>query len=113
MLDEIHTKLFVERYYEEIGMTDLGLQKYIETDLFVRIMSLLNENWYDSDKWSAEVQTAFKKYKYKLYAERFFDYSLILREMVEQLESNLVFQGIIAEKVKYLTVDEYQDTNPV
>ena len=113
VLDEIHTKLFVERYYEEIGMTDLGLQKYIETDLFVRVMSLLNENWYDSDKWSAEVQTAFKKYKDKLYAEHFFDYSLILREMVEQLESNLVFQGIIAEKVKYLTVDEYQDTNPV
>lgn len=113
VLDEIHTKLFVERYYEDIGMTDLGLQKYIETDLFVRVMSLLNENWYDSDKWSTEVQTAFKKYKDKLYAERFFDYSLILREMVEQLESNLVFQGIIAEKVKYLTVDEYQDTNPV
>ena len=33
--------------------------------------------------------------------------------MVEQLESNLVFRGIIAEKVKYLTVNEYQDTNPV
>lgn len=113
VLDEIHTKLFVERYYEEIGMTDLELQKYIETDLFVRIMSMLNENWYDSDKWSKEVQTAFEKYKKKLYAEKYFDYSLILREMVQQLESNLVFQGIIAEKVKYLTVDEYQDTNPV
>lgn len=113
VLDEIHTKLFLERYYEEIGMTDLALQKYIETDLFVRVMSMLNENWYESDKWSAEVQTAFEKYKKKLYAEKYFDYSLILREMVQQLESNLVFQGIIAEKVKYLTVDEYQDTNPV
>lgn len=113
VLDEIHTKLFVERYYEEIGMTDLDLKKYIETDLFVSVMSLLNENRYDSNRWSGEVQTAFKKYKDKLYAEHYFDYSLILREMVEQLESNLVFQGIIAEKVKYLTVDEYQDTNPV
>lgn len=113
VLDEVHTKLFVERYYDDIGMTDLGLKKYIETDLFIRVMSLLNENWYDSDKWSPEVQTAFKKYKDKLYAEKYFDYSLILREMVEQLESNLVFQGIIADKVKYLTVDEYQDTNPV
>ena len=113
VLDEIHTKLFVERYYEDIGMIDLGLQKYIETDLFVRVMSLLNENWYDSDKWSDEAQMAFKKYKDKLYSERFFDYSLILREMVNQLENNLVFQGIIGDKVKYLTVDEYQDTNPV
>lgn len=113
VLDEVHTKLFVERYYEEIGMVDLNMQKYIETDLFIRVMSLLNENWYDSHKWSAEVQAAFEKYQKKLYAERYFDYSLILREMVQQLESNLVFRGIVAEKVKYLTVDEYQDTNPV
>lgn len=113
VLDEVHTKLFVERYYEDIGMVDLNMQKYIETDLFIRVMSLLNENWYDSHKWSAEVQTAFEKYRKKLYAERYFDYSLILREMVQQLESNLVFRGIVAEKVKYLTVDEYQDTNPV
>lgn len=113
VLDEVHTKLFVERYYEEIGMVELGLQKYIETDLFIRVMSLLNENWYDSHKWSPDVQEAFEKYRKKLYAEKYFDYSLILREMVQQLESNLVFRGIIAEKVKYLTVDEYQDTNPV
>lgn len=63
VLDEIHTKLFIERYYEEIGMVELNLQKYIETDLFVRVMSMLNENWYDSHKWSADVQTAFEKYK--------------------------------------------------
>ena len=113
VLDEVHTKLFVERYYEEIGMSELGLIKYVETDLFIRIMSLLNENWYDCGKWSAEVQSAFENYQKKLYAEKRFDYSLILREMVHQLESNLIFRSIIAERVKYLTVDEYQDTNPV
>lgn len=113
VLDEIHTKLFVERYYEDIGMEDLGLQKYLDTDLFIRVMSLLNENWYDLDKWSPDVQTAFQKYRDKLYAEKFFDYSLILQEMVKQLESNLIFRGIVTNKVKYLTVDEYQDTNPV
>lgn len=113
VLDEIHLKLFIERYYEEIGMTDIGLQKYIETDLFVSVMSMLNENWHDSHKWSADVQTAFEKYRKKLYDEKYFDYSLILREMVEQLETNLEFRIIVAEKVRYLTVDEYQDTNPV
>lgn len=33
--------------------------------------------------------------------------------MVEQLETNLEFRIIAAEKVRYLTVDEYQDTNLV
>lgn len=113
VLDDIHTKLFVERYYDEIGMTDLNLQKYIETDLFIKVMSLLNENWNDSAKWSDEVRSAFNKYQQKMYAEKHFDYSLILREMVHQLENNQVFRDTIAKKVKYLTVDEYQDTNPV
>lgn len=113
VLDEVHTKLFVERYYGEIGMTDLGLQKYIETDLFISVMSLLNENWSDAAKWSEETRTAFEKYRAKLYSEKYFDYSLILRETVEQLEKNAAFRALIAEKVKYLTVDEYQDTNPI
>ena len=113
VLDEVHTKLFVERYYDSIGMTDLGLQKYIETNLFISVMSLLNENWHDADKWSAEMRTAYEKYRAKLYAEKYFDYSLILREMVEQLEKNAAFSARIAERVKYLTVDEYQDTNPI
>lgn len=113
VLDDIHTQLFAERYYEEIGMKDMNLQKYIETDLFIRVMSLLNENWNDSARWSNDVRTAFNKYKQKMYAEKYFDYSLILREMVNQLENNQAFRKIIAKKVKYLTVDEYQDTNPV
>lgn len=113
VLDEIHTKLFVERYYAKVGMEKLGLQKYLETDLFMRVMSLLNENWYDADKWSREVRLAFERYKSKLYEKKCFDYSLIMREMVEQLENNAVFRAIVAKRVKYLMVDEYQDTNPV
>ena len=113
VLDEVHTKLFVERYYDSIGMPDLGLQKYIETNLFISVMSLLNENWRDVDRWNAETQAAYEKYRAKLYAEKYFDYSLILRETVEQLEKNAAFRSLIAEKVKYLTVDEYQDTNPI
>ncbi len=113
VLDEVHTKLFVERYYDSIGMTDLSLQKYIDTNLFISVMSLLNENWSDADKWSEATRTAYEKYRAKLYAEKYFDYSLILRETVEQLEKNAAFRARIAERVRYLTVDEYQDTNPI
>lgn len=113
VLDEIQTKLFVERYYEECGMQDLDLKKYIETSLFISVMSVLNENWFEQDKWDEKTRTAFEKYQKKLYEEKKFDYSLILREMINQLEINPAFAEIIKSKVKYLTVDEYQDTNPV
>ena len=113
VLDEIQTKLFVERYYEECGMQDLELKKYIETSLFITVMSVLNENWFEQDKWDENTRTAFEKYQKKMYEEKKFDYSLILREMINQLETNSGFATIIKDKVKYLTVDEYQDTNPV
>lgn len=113
VLDEIHTKLFVERYYDECGMNDLDLKKYIETGLFISVMNILNENWFEQDKWNDTTKTAFEKYQEKLYSEKKFDYALILREMINQLENNREFADIIKNKVKYLTVDEYQDINPV
>lgn len=48
-----------------------------------------------------------------MYSKKYFDYSLILREMINQLENNQKFRDTISKKVKYLTVDEYQDTNPI
>ncbi len=88
-------------------------QKFNVMDEFVSVMGILNENWFEKDKWDAKTQLAFEKYQSKLYEEKKFDYSLILREMIHQLETNEKFAEIIRGKVKYLTVDEYQDTNPV
>jgi len=113
VLDEIQTRLFVERYYDDCGMADLELKKYIETGLFISVMSVLNENASDKSRWDERTRQAFEKYQTKMYEEKKFDYSLILREMIYQLESNDVFAHQIKEKVKYLTVDEYQDTNPI
>ena len=113
VLDEIQTKLFIERYYEECGMLDLDLIKYIETSLFMTVMSVLNENWFERDKWDEKTRLAFEKYQKKMYEEKKFDFSLILREMIFQLENNQKFTEVISSKVKYLTVDEYQDINPI
>ena len=59
VMDEIHTKLFVERFYEECGMQDLDMRKYTETSLFVSVMGILNENWFEKDKWDTKTQLAF------------------------------------------------------
>lgn len=63
-----------KRYMEQ----DLDMRKYIETSLFVSVMSILNENWFEKDKWDVKTQLAFEKYQSKLYEEKKFDYSLIL-----------------------------------
>lgn len=113
VLNEIRTKLFIEKNYDTCGMSDLGLCKYVETNLFLSVMSLLNENLFEESKWDEVTKTAVQKYKKTFYEKKYFDYSLIMQEMLHQLETNDKFAKIILDKIKYLTVDEYQDTNPI
>lgn len=91
----------------------MGLRQYVETNLFLSVMSLLNENLFEKDKWDATTRLAVAKYKNTFYEKKYFDYSLIMQEMLHQLETNESFANIILSKIKYLTVDEYQDTNPI
>lgn len=113
VLNEIRTKLFIEKNYDACGMSDLGLRNYVETNLFLSVMSLLNENLFEINKWDGKTKLAVQKYKTAFYEKKYFDYSLIMQEMLHQLETNEKFAKIILDKVKYLTVDEYQDTNPI
>lgn len=53
VLDEIKTKLYIEKNYNFCGMPDLGLKIYTETNLFLSVMSTLNENWFERDKRNA------------------------------------------------------------
>lgn len=113
VLDEIKTKLFIDKNYFDSGMKDFGLKMYVETSLFLSTMSTLNESWDEHFKWDAKTLAAVEKYKSLFYEKHFFDYSLILREMLEQMQHNEEFYKIITDRVRYLTVDEYQDTNPI
>lgn len=113
VLDEIKTKLFIDKNYNWCGMKDLGLKVYVETNLFLSVISTLNENWFERDKWDDKTRKAVDDYKKTFYNKKYFDYSLILQEMLYQLETNEEFANTITSKIKYLTVDEYQDTNPI
>lgn len=113
VLDEIKTKLFIEKNYFDCGMKNFGLKMYVETGLFLSTISLLNESWETHDNWDTKTLEAVAKYKDLLYSQHYFDYSLILREMLEQIQNNQEFRERIISRVKFLTVDEYQDTNPI
>lgn len=113
VLDEVKTKLYIEKNSDDCGMKELDLKKYLETGLFLSVISVLNENSFDSYKWNEKTRQAVEKYRETFYRKNYFDYSLIMKEMLIQLESNMEFAETIKSKIKYLTVDEYQDTNPI
>ncbi len=60
-----------------------------------------------------KTKNAVDNYKKVFYEKNYFDYSLIMQEMLYQLENNQEFAKTVTNQIKYLTVDEYQDTNPI
>ena len=108
VLDEIKTKLYIEKNYNNCGMKDLGLKIYSETNLFLSVMSTLNENWFERGKWDDKMQDAVDNYRKTFYEKNYFDYSLIMQEMLNQLENNKEFANLVTSKIKYLTVDEQE-----
>ncbi|NFO02691.1 ATP-dependent helicase [Clostridium botulinum] len=113
VLDSIKTKLFIDKNYDSIGMKNLGMRRFKETGLFMSIISALNESKIDNDKISEKLIQVQEKYCEIFYSNNYFDFSLILKEALNQLQINKELRDKISNRIKYLTVDEYQDINPI
>lgn len=114
VLDDIKQKLFIDKYYNEIGMADVGMDKYEDTKHFIAIMSVLREaEIADGEELPLEWVNARSQYENKLIAHSYFDFTTIMTEAIKNLRGNPLFRAIIFEQLKYLVVDEYQDVNPV
>lgn len=114
ILDAIKQKLFVDKYYNQVGMAAVGMDRYKDTDRFLAIMSLfreaeLNEGVVLPEEW----QEAIESYEATLHNHSYFDFTMIMTEVIKNLKSNNSFQEQILGNLKYLVVDEYQDVNPV
>ena len=92
-------------------------------NIYTGLMAILNSCWYDKtyrSRWDETTLTCLNAYNQCLREHKYFDYSGLLREMIEQLDPDSDTNGgtmsefgrRIFAKVKYLTIDEYQDTNP-
>ncbi len=120
VLDEIKLKIFVDKYYEQIGMKDVvkisnkqPMRRFLETSIFLNIMNHLRE-FNIANNNSKNLKTALDKYTNVLKTKKYFDFSMILTETLKELENiNSELSIYVREKIKYLFVDEYQDINPI
>jgi ATP-dependent DNA helicase UvrD/PcrA len=114
VLDEIGQRLFVDRNSVKSGLKGLGLKRWIESNLYVRILGVLREAEIDADRVENEpVADALEAYEGLLEQHRYLDYDGILVTAVAEIASNETLRAELAERVRYLTVDEYQDVNPI
>lgn len=120
VLNEVQQGLFVDRHSSKSGLTtstDLTgapLKRYKDTNRFIAALSILREaERDDANLTGCSLLDGLDAYSALLEERSYLDYSSILEAAVEALTNDVSLRERLAERVKYVIVDEYQDVNPV
>jgi|694.fasta_scaffold49926_4 DNA helicase-2/ATP-dependent DNA helicase PcrA len=126
VLNDVQTRLFVNRYSNQCGMTSVpiiagpaigSLLTRKDTKLFVELMGMLREDDIRRSAVSLELRRALDTYLELLREHRYFDYSGILAEAVAALSgddrADEPLREFVRTTVRHVIVDEYQDLNPL
>jgi DNA helicase-2/ATP-dependent DNA helicase PcrA len=120
ILNEVQQGLFVDRNSRKSGLTtstDLNgaaLKRYRDTNHYVTALSILREAERDDAQLDGcSLLGGLETYQGLLDEKNYLDYSSILEEAVALLTNDDGVQARLAQRVKYVIVDEYQDVNPV
>ncbi len=114
VLTEVQARLLVDRYSNQSGLRDLGLKRFAESSLFLDVLEMLREadiNWPLLTDYP--VGSALVKYNDLLDSLAYFDFTKIQSEAVKHLANDEDLREKVAERVRYVVVDEYQDVNPL
>ena len=120
VLNEVQQALFVDRHSRKSGLTtstDLQgrrLRRYADTNHYVNALAILREADLDESKLNGcSVAVSLDGYRDLLRERSYFDYSSILEAAVESLTNDDDLRRRLAERLRYVIVDEYQDVNPI
>lgn len=120
VLSDVQQRLLIDRHTKESGFKSLStldgkpLKQFVDSKLYQKILSIVREAHIDEAALGAHsIRDALEKYHALLDKKGYLDYSRIIYEAVTILAVNEELQAKIAERIKYLIVDEYQDVNPL
>src|SRR5262245_26587428 len=120
VLNEVQQSLFIDRNSSKSGLTistDLAgrkLERYKDTPHYLNAVSILREADINSEILDGcSVAAGLDAYRSLLEDTRYFDYSSIMEAAVEVLSCEKEIRKRLAERIKHVIVDEYQDVNPV
>ncbi|ACT92183.1 ATP-dependent DNA helicase [Dyadobacter fermentans] len=120
VLDDIKLRLFVDKNYKKIGMSDvtkvsnddITMQIFVDTKRFIQLMNVIRESELDGELPS-HIVLAKQKYEGLLKENCYFDFTMIMTEAIDKLQEKRDLYNKIKKDLKYLIVDEYQDINPI
>jgi DNA helicase II / ATP-dependent DNA helicase PcrA len=121
VLNEVQQTLFIDRHSRASGLTQCTtldgkpLKRWIDTPRYVQALAILREDHADEPALLAKCTVAqhMASYEALLHQKGYLDYSAILKEAVQALRQNESLQQRLAQRVRHVIVDEYQDVNPV
>ncbi|MDD9943218.1 MAG: ATP-dependent DNA helicase [Myxococcales bacterium] len=125
VLTDVTAQLLVDRYSGQSGLTSCPtsarpgvLRRYVNSKLYLQVLSVLREDKVDFRQVAAGVIEAFEKYRTLLHEKSVFDYTAIIRNAVDYLEGDPYedddfarVQEHVRDDIRYVVVDEYQDVN--
>lgn len=111
ILDTVKSHLFVTRYCNECGMSDLKLEPHPRNvNLFLQCIEKMIDDYENTEEWTQEQRVVLDKYIRCLYDHGYIDFSLMIFETLRQIKENpFFFESLKA--IRYLVVDEYQDVD--
>jgi ATP-dependent DNA helicase UvrD/PcrA len=120
LLNEIQQSLFVDRHSTQSGLTactDLQggpLRRYRDTQRYLSALDILREADLDEAQLvGCSILNGLDAYSTLLEERSYLDYSAILEGAVEVLTNDKALRARLADRVRYVIVDEYQDVNPI
>lgn len=120
VLNEVQQSLFVDRHSKRSGLTactdlrGVPLTRYKDTKHYLTAMDILREAELDEGALSGcSLLAGLESYSTLLDERSYLDYSAILEGAVNVLTNDDGLRERLAERVRYVIVDEYQDVNPI
>lgn len=120
VLDDVTQRLLIDRNSVKCGLTGTPLlngggtlQRWKDSRLYQQLISIYREGDVNRALVPEAVHAAVAQYEELLHEKRYLDYTMIMSEAVQELERNEGLRRRIGEQVRYVTVDEYQDVNPL
>ncbi|MCE8425070.1 MAG: ATP-dependent helicase [Candidatus Methanoperedens sp.] len=115
VLDDHTRVLFLKQYknFHEIGLDLLGKESYKAVSKFCFNVDVIREEMLDPNDLPKELKYSYDKYIEIPEREKFMDFSGMMYQVLRLLNEDKGFRKNVQEKYQYVTVDEYQDINPI
>jgi len=128
VLNEIQTQLYIDRHSKQSGLTTTDavvrgqpkkLKRYANSRLYMQVMAILREDDVNESLLPPSLLDARNAYRHLLHKQHYFDYTELLRTVVDLLGEDTgdpmagALVRHVRDHIRYVVVDEYQDTNPV